>query len=236
MSVHTITPAAPVMARPVVVVSGHTGPSGGPTGPTGELGPTGAPGPASVIGPTGPFGTGPTGQLGPTGTDGPRGLTGPPGAVGSPGPIGPTGVIGPTGTALQGVFSTQAFGPIGPYGTSLTAIGIGISYAIKTTGFVCVTISGMVRNSTGSGGGETYLNGIYGQGTPPVAGQTTALGAEMSCPIHFKTIDPDGYYGFTIQFISTFPGLSLWWFDLAFASIVGSVSYVRDVQYTVIEY
>lgn len=104
----TVNGPAPVMARPVVVVSGPTGPSGGPTGATGYTGPTGKTGPTGQRGATGPGGTastvtGPTGRVGTTGSTGPQGssftgptgVTGPDGATGPDG--GPTGFTGPTG-------------------------------------------------------------------------------------------------------------------------------------------
>lgn len=98
----TVNGPAPVMARPVVVVSGPTGPSGGPTGTTGPTGATGKTGSTGQRGATGPSGnastvTGPTGRLGSTGATGPQGssLTGPTGVSGPAGETGPSG--GPTG-------------------------------------------------------------------------------------------------------------------------------------------
>lgn len=57
----------------ISTITGPTGPSGGPIGPTGDIGPTGH------IGPTGPASavTGPTGVTGHTGITGPTGSAGP---------------------------------------------------------------------------------------------------------------------------------------------------------------
>jgi hypothetical protein len=52
-----IIPAARIRAFPVVI-AGHTGPAGGPTGATGPSGVTGAfGGPTGDVGPTGPTGS-----------------------------------------------------------------------------------------------------------------------------------------------------------------------------------
>lgn len=116
--------SAPVMAQPVVVVGGATGPSGGPTGATGPTGSsfTGPTGMTGLTGPTGATGggtTGPTGAKGATGPSGPPGNIGPTGnnAVGATGPSGPQGGAGPTGP--QG-----PFGPTGPSGGPTGATGI----------------------------------------------------------------------------------------------------------------
>jgi hypothetical protein len=122
---------APVMAMPVRVAGGFTGPSGGPTGPTGNTGPTGSVGQTGPLGtgpagPTGNAATGATGRTGPTGATGPVGssvtgpagpastVTGPTGSgpTGQTGPTGPTGNTGPAGTATN----TGATGNTGPSG------------------------------------------------------------------------------------------------------------------------
>lgn len=105
---------ARVMARPIVIASGLTGPSGGPTGATGNTGPTGPTGSAGPSGPTGTASvvtgpTGTTGYSGPTGYTGPRGLSG---------PTGPTGRVGPTGTG-----DTGPTGPTGNLWTGATGAG-----------------------------------------------------------------------------------------------------------------
>ena len=92
---------APVMAQPVRVAGGFTGPTGaspGSTGPTGNTGPSG---------PTGAVGTGPTGAQGFTGNTGKTGVTG------------PTGFTGPLGSSVTG--STGNTGPTGTTGASITA-------------------------------------------------------------------------------------------------------------------
>lgn len=152
MTVEIIAPAL-VAARPVVVVGGATGPSGGPTGSTG---PTGLGG----TGPTGASFTGPTGATGfsatgPTGPRGQTGFTGPPtpgatGAQGTQGGTGPTGPLGSTGTqGIQGpVGSTgPSGGPTGPTGntgptgatgsTGPNALG-GLEFVIDGEGSVLV--------------------------------------------------------------------------------------------------
>jgi len=119
---------AEITAYPVVVIGGHTGPSGGPTGPTGPVG-------LAITGTTGPTGrgafTGPTGYTGPegpgafTGPMGPTGFTGPPGsfgATGAPGFATNTGATGPTGSVgLAGSPGPTGYtgplgGPTGPTG------------------------------------------------------------------------------------------------------------------------
>lgn len=103
MTVSVNGPAA-VMARPVVLALGPTGPSGGPTGVAGATGPTGWTGPTGFRGATGPTGaasvtTGPTGNTGPTGYTGPQGLAS----------TGPTGPSGPTGSSGEAFVSTIQF-------------------------------------------------------------------------------------------------------------------------------
>lgn len=103
MTVSVNGPAA-VMARPIVLVNGPTGSSGGPTGATGPTGSTGVTGPTGFRGATGPSGanstvTGPTGNTGPTGYTGPQGNT----------VTGPTGYSGPTGSSGEAFVSTISF-------------------------------------------------------------------------------------------------------------------------------
>jgi hypothetical protein len=118
---------ATVLARPVVVIAGMTGPSGGPTGPTGTTGAATVTGPTGATGPTGPLGTGPTGAgafTGPTGSPGatgpqgfgPAGLTGQQGAMGFTGPTGVTGAQGATGADGPTTGPTGPAGPVGPPG------------------------------------------------------------------------------------------------------------------------
>lgn len=99
-----VNSAAPVVARPVVIVSGPTGPTGPAVGPTGNTGPTGTL-------------TGPTGYTGNTGHTGASSVvTGPTGAVG------PSGLVGPPGNSVTG--TTGQTGPIGPTGPSLLLQGV----------------------------------------------------------------------------------------------------------------
>lgn len=228
--------AAPIMAQPVVVVGGPTGPSPGSTGPTGPVGAAGAVGSVGPIGPTGSIGTGPTGPLGHTGPDGPHGLTGPPGSLGAAGYTGPTGDPGADGTSIQGSAVASVIGPYGPVNTTLTLIGLGISYLVKSTGPVMVEISGLVRNSTGGTGGGVTLSGRYLENaSPPVAGTTVGIGTAFPVTLNFFTTDALGYYGFSTRLLTNFPAMTVWWFDLAIASTAGATAYVRDVQLTLIE-
>lgn len=153
MTVQVIEPA-PIMARPVVVVGGATGPSGGPTGATGATGSTGRTGPTGLS-PTGPTGLGATGPTGPTAATGATGPFGPPGnqgptgqsAVGTTGNTGPTGPLGtgPTGSTGNTGPSGGPTGPTGPTGrTGATgATGpsqtLGIEVVIDGQGSVIAT-------------------------------------------------------------------------------------------------
>jgi hypothetical protein len=137
---------APILAQPVVVVGGPTGPAGGATGvpgPTGEIGPTGA----------GAF-TGPTGSLGPSGPTGPVGVgvTGPAGMTGPPGP----GGIGPTG-------------PAAILATCLVAqLPVGSSVSVGTRGFV--TDSSVANFFSSVAGGGFYKVPVCWDGSTWVVG------------------------------------------------------------------
>ena len=145
----TVNAPAPVMAMPVRIAGGFTGPPSGLTGPTGATG-------ASQIGPTGPLGTGPTGAAatGPTGPVGATGKTGYTGPVGSSvtGPAGP-GATGPTGP--QGAGPTGNTGPTGPTG------GTGPAGTATNTGATGYT--GPSGGPTGSTG-PTGATGATGKG------------------------------------------------------------------------
>jgi collagen type VII alpha len=232
---------APIMTKPVVVVGGHTGPSGGPTGPTGLPGPgiTGPTGSQGLTGHTGP--TGITGAQGAGAFTGPTGNTGPPGmglpsAV--PGSTGPTGVTGPAGVGdVSRTRSAISTGPFGPYGTSATAVGLGFTYTPQTSGCVCVTIAGLARNSTGGTGAGTTISGRYGTGTPPAANATAGLGTLFGASQRTFGVDSADYTGFTVTAIIS--GLAIGttcWFDLAVLSTAGSTAYVQDIQYTMFEF
>lgn len=225
------------MARPVVVIGGHTGPSGGPTGPTGAPGPASTVGPQGPPGPTGSFGTGPTGPQGSTGTDGPKGLTGPPGSFGPAGSTGPTGAQGAPGDTLMAFKTAILGGPYGPIGTAPTLIGISIAHiVVGADARIAVDISGMVRNSApGGAGATTSLSGRYGTGAPPPPGEAVAIGTAFPVTSQFYSTDASGYYGFIVRMNGVFvPGT--WWFDLAISSSTGVNAYVRDVYATLIEY
>jgi Collagen triple helix repeat (20 copies) len=249
MSVQSTIPAA-ILAQPVVVVGGPTGPSGGPTGPTGPEGTAAVTGATGNTGPTGALG--PTGSLGPTGDGaftGPTGMTGPPGSFGPPGMTGPsgidgvdgvTGTTGPTGASTQVVLantkSANDSGPFGPYSTLATSIGFGdlTRYLTKRTGLVFVVFSGMVSNSLGTAAAGTLVSARYGPDEPPVAGGLAA-GIEFGART-FNSTDPNEFSGFTIMGIISLGVPVTYWFDLAIQSASGPTAYVRDVQFTLIEF
>lgn len=169
MTVQVIEPA-PIYARPVVVVNGHTGPSGGPTGPTGSTGPTGATGKAASTGATGPTGAGPTGPTGPSSFTGPTGASGPPG---NPGPTGlsAAGSTGPTGnTGPLGTGPTGSTGVTGPNGGPTGATG-----ATGTTGNTGPTGPAQVANLEFviDGGGSVLTTGVKGYLRVDFAGTLT---------------------------------------------------------------
>lgn len=231
----TPTPAAPIMAKPVVVIGGPTGPPGGPTGPTGAPGPAATIGPTGYLGPTGPSVTGPTGPQGFTGPDGPRGATGPAGSFGGAGYTGPTGAPGATGTTFRGFATAAVAGPYGPVDTTPTLIGLRASYVVRP-GVLSVEITGMVRNATGGSGGGVELSGRYGVGSvPPSAGETVNMGLGFPVLSRFFTTDGLGYYNFNVRMLTDGLAEGPMWFDLAINSTGGAVAYVRDVQLLLIE-
>lgn len=152
----TIVSPAQIMAQPIVLVGGPTGPSGGPTGPTGAsvTGPTGA----AATGPTGITGAGATGATGVTGSQGKTGFTGPPGvgATGPTGLTGPTGAIGPTG--FTGFGATGFTGNTGPSGGPTGPTGLGATGATGSTGPAQVAGLQFVID----GGGSVLTTGIKG--------------------------------------------------------------------------
>jgi collagen type VII alpha len=238
MPTQSNTPA-PIMAQPVVVVGGMTGPPGGPTGPVGAIGVTGPTGGFGVTGSIGP--TGPTGTIGPTGAGaftGPTGFTGPPGSAGGTGAaaIGPTGATGPTGTAVTSVstFSADSAGPFGPYGTTLAMIGSGYQFTPVKSGRVLVTFAGQARNSAGAGGGGTNIYGRYGTGTPPTAGAANTGTNFGGAQAMFST-SATNQSGFTVTEIITLTVGTMYWFDLMIQSTTGTNAYVLDVQFSLVE-
>lgn len=226
MSTQSNTPA-PILAQPVVVVGGPTGPSSGLTGPTGPQGSvslTGATGPIGLTGPTG-F----TGSIGPTGAGaftGPTGRTGPPGSVGAAS-TGATGPTGPVGVFQSGSGSIVA--PTGPAGTTPYMIGLGASFTPNASGKCFIELAGVALNTTG-GGGSVNISGYYGTGTSPVAG-ASVTGTQFSITQHILTSANTVQIGFTI--IGVIPGLTLgtpYWFDLAISTASGTGAFVKDLQ------
>jgi hypothetical protein len=127
-------------------------------------------------------------------------------------------------------------GPYGPIGTAPTLIGLTLLHNLSFEAQVAVEISGMVRNSAGGSGAGTNLVGRFGLGlVAPPAGETIELGLQFPVPAQFFTIDPQGYYGFTIRMHATLAA-GTYWFDLAISSTVGNNAYVRDVYLTLIEF
>lgn len=227
---------ASIMTKPVVVIGGHTGPSGGPTGATGPGGQIGATGPLGPTGPTGALGTGPTGATGAGAFTGPAGMTGPPGsgAPGSAGVTGPTGAVGASVTVAS--IRVNYAGQYGPYGISATSIGLGLSalYTPSKTGAVLVMLTGMARNTQGVSGASILLSARYGSGTPPSAG-SAASGSEFGAK-YFSSPDASAYAGFTMFNILTLAVGTTFWFDLALSSGSGVNAVVRDVQFVLIEF
>lgn len=223
---------ASIMTKPVVVVGGPTGPSGGPMGETGPVGPIGETGPLGLTGPTGALGTGPTGATGAGAFTGPAGMTGPPGA-GTPGLgfTGPTGAVGASVTA-SGAYLTSN-GPFGPYSVA-TSIGFGAVYTPTRTGKVLVMFSGMVRNSLGTPSASTLVSARYSLGSPPIPG-VAASGTDFGSK-NFVSGDANEYAGFTIFNIITLAIGTAFWFDLAISSSIGANAYVRDVQFVLLEF
>lgn len=123
---------AQVYARPVVVPSQLTGPTGATGSPVGVTGSTGPTGPIGVYtGPTGP--TGPTGNSSTvTGPTGRTGFTGPPGNVGVSGPSGPTGFTGPAGPGPGGYVAGTGAGPVGYFRLGNIAVNWGEAAANHT--------------------------------------------------------------------------------------------------------
>ncbi|HEX6825740.1 MAG TPA: hypothetical protein VF077_05420 [Nitrospiraceae bacterium] len=213
---------ADIAAYPVVVIGGHTGPSGGPTGPSG---PTGVMGPTGGLGPTGFTGSTGLGDTGPTGAGaftGPTGHTGPPGSVGDyiAGPTGPTGPFANANAAWHGTFNST----YGPYGTSETNIGLAIAYTPQASGTVMILVTGSVRNSAGGAGGETAIRLKWGNAYNTITGW---IGLEHR---YFLT-NPNDYVGFAISVVFVYPPGTMRFFDLSIKSSIGSNAYVRDLEW-----
>jgi hypothetical protein len=234
---------APIMAQPVVVIGGHTGPSGGPTGVTGPPGPTGEQGLTGPPGPTGIGPTGPAGHTGPGAFTGPVGMTGPPGSggigpMGPTGPAGATGAAGPAATAGEFTWNTSnSASPVGNVGLTEYAMGMGSAFYIYpvNTGALLVIISGMVTNTTAAGNGVT-ITGRYGYDPAPLNGGTSGLGAVLGLPQHFVASTTAGQQGFIVHGI-VYGRLTnvKTWFDLSIVAVTGGGASVKDINFSVIE-
>jgi hypothetical protein len=240
MTTQSNTPA-PIAAQPVVVVHGHTGPSGGPTGPTGLQGSasaTGATGPTGFLGPSGPTGnTGPTGEGAFTG---PTGMTGPPG-TGSPSTIpGPTGATGPQGPEASGgtvhVANNWVAGPTGNVSTSEVHLGLGASFSItpSKSGLVFVIVAGVVVNSGAAGSGAN-IKVRFNTGTPPVYGNAGG-GNTLGAPQHFVSASSTEQVGFCIHDIRSLSVGVAWWFDVTLQAVGAAGATVKDVQFSALEF
>jgi collagen type I alpha len=230
---------APIMARPVVVVSGSTGPAGGPQGATGPVGPTGVTGSTGALGLSGS--TGPTGATGSPGVGaftGPTGITGPPGA-GLPGPTGYTGPTGMAGAASPFNFATFApTDPVGNVSTVEKAMGLACAYTPSFSGRCFLICAGIALNSSGPGNGTT-IQLKYGTGTAPVNGATAGLGTRVAINAtqHFVASTAAGQQGFTIVALLT--GLTVstaYWFDLTLQAVTAGGASVKDIQLTLLEF
>lgn len=228
---------APIMAQPVVIVGGPTGPSSGPTGSTGPVGATGSAGVTGSAGPTGI--TGPTGAAGPTGAGaftGPIGFTGPPGSVGIIGPtgdIGPTGMTGPQGE-LDGSRSrlTSSTATLASITTANTAYGLGMYYTPAATGRVMLWATGVAQNSAAATTNVVLWNGT---GTAPAAGATSFSGSSAGISKRCAGSADSDWIGFSVYGLLTLTIGIQYWFDVVAASSSGSGGSVRDVQIMLIE-
>jgi hypothetical protein len=229
MSTQSSIPA-PIMAKPVVVISGHTGPSGGPTGPTGSIGPVGGVGVMGPAGQTGPTGIGPTGPTGIGAFTGPTGNTGPGGSPGPTGSVGSTGPQGPAGSYHSG--SRKVVSPTGGFGTTPTFLGLNFTIQPIESSKMMGIAAGVALNSTG-GGGAVNITAYYGIGTPPVAGDTSNGGttAAFGLTQHIFTTSNTTQVGFTItDIISGMVLGTTYWFDLMVSTDSGTGATVKDVQ------
>ena len=227
---------APVAAYPVVVVGGHTGPSGGPTGPTGLQGAAANTGPTGMTGYTGPSGnTGPTGYTGPGAFTGPMGMTGPPGSFGSIGFTGPTGMTGPgfTDSSNTNIVSLAWSGPFGPYGPGQTMLGSAVNYTNYRSGTLLLLWTGLVRNSVGPG--ITTVQSRWGTGSAPNNG-ASAAGFSIGVSQRVYINNPNDLVGFSIH--TCFPFLPIGtprWFDLSLGSSSSAGAYIQDVSFLLME-
>lgn len=228
---------APIMAQPVVIVGGPTGPSNGPTGSTGPAGAAGATGVTGAVGPTGT--TGPTGGTGPTGAGaftGPVGLTGPPGSVGLTGPIGPTGPLGPTGPQgqLTGSRSKQTSSTITlpNITTANTAYGAALYYTPSVSGRVMVWATGVAQNTAAATTSAMLWNGM---GEAPVAGSTSFAGNQVGVAKRCNGSSDGDWVGFSLLGLVNLTVGTQYWFDVVASVSSDAVGAIRDVQIMLIE-
>jgi hypothetical protein len=232
MTVQSKTPA-PILAQPVIVVGGPTGPAGGATGVQGPTGPAGE-FTVGVTGPTGGIGpSGPTGVQGPSGLTGPTGLVGPPGSGGGIGPIGDTGPTGPTGAYGGRIATTWRQDTLTAIGTTLTAFGLGFTFQPTRTGNCLLIVTGVAQNT---GATITNIQGRYGTGTAPVKGSQGGLGNQFGLQQGVCGSGDSDWIAFCIT--SVLQGLNVfqnYWVDVAAASASGTGGSIRDVMISAIE-
>jgi hypothetical protein len=143
-------------------VTGATGPSGGPVGPTGATGPIGATG-----------STGPTGDTGATGPTGDTGATGPTGDTGATGPTGDTGPTGSPAFVAAGILDifiggwNLAAGPSYYYDFAIPAINLNSNANVQVTtinaqpiGAFTSRIINVTPNALGNNTLRIYLTAI----------------------------------------------------------------------------
>jgi hypothetical protein len=164
--------SALVMDRPVVTITGATGPRIGLTGPTGGQGDASPIGPTGATGDGGPIAVGPVGPTSITGSTGPRGDTGPvlssnmTGATGWWGDWGASGPTGPVGPAGETGFTGPGGGPLGVTGL-LGPTGSGSVCGVQSPSFfspgIYLTAAPLLVNDLGSPYAFRYAsaNNIY---------------------------------------------------------------------------
>jgi hypothetical protein len=236
MPIEVLKPAM-VVAQPVVVVGGHTGPSGGPTGP---MGPTGTVGVTGAVGPIGPTGavaaTGPTGAA-ITGPTGPQGMTGPPG-IGSTGAAatGPTGVAGP-----GGVFQTIDSGspsPTGPFDYFFRHQGLTIRLTFSYTGRAFVCFTGMFVNNVAGGGMRIHVRRGPTDFDTPTFGQGL-IGNQIGYEKTFASLPMNARIEFSLIMLDLIGSGAIereYWYDLAVAATpTGALVTLFDLEWVLME-
>jgi hypothetical protein len=237
MSVDVNKPAV-VGAFPVVVVGGHTGPSGGPTGPTGAAGEASITGATGPIGPTGPAVTGPTGTSVVTGPTGPVGMTGPPGvgSTGAAAATGPTGADGPGG-AFQ--MLEQGYpSPTGPFDNFFRHQGLHIPITFSNTGRAFVCFTGTFVNNVGGGGMRIHVRRGSMDFGYPIFGQGL-IGSQISYEKTFEFLPMNARIQFAITTLDLIGSGAIeneYWYDIAVAATPsGALVTVFDLEWVVME-